>query len=159
MLLIGLTVQMDHNMSHQVRPALILFPHQTDLKRKGLERNRKRKWNYLWNEFLNFFLKQMINSNVYLQLEFLTELILSSENKKVENIFIVKKGKCWSYYCNSVFKMRLKKFKKWTSLHTFMSSPFMVQKLSFTSRFASIKGCPIFTTRIKCFDQKKTFQN
>ena len=33
----------------------------------------------------------MINSNVYLQLEFLTELILSSENKKVENIFIVKK--------------------------------------------------------------------
>ena len=36
----------------------------------------------------------MINSNVYLQLEFLTELILSSENKKVENIFIVKKGKC-----------------------------------------------------------------
>ena len=21
------------------------------------------------------------------------------------------------------------------------------------------KGCPIFTTRIKCFDQKKTFQN
>ena len=41
MLLIGLTVQMDHNMSHQVRPALILFPHHTDLKRKGLERNSK----------------------------------------------------------------------------------------------------------------------
>ena len=72
----------------------------------------------------------MINSNVYLQLEFLTELILSSENKKVENIFIIKNGKCWSYHCKSVFKMRLKNKKKWTSLHTFMSSPFMVQKLN-----------------------------